>query len=75
LWDDFKRQTTKEGKFVNQVYWLQFYFQTLEYLKEDPQFPIRPAREQIIHFIDSPVLLEFFKELEEKFYQKRKIIV
>lgn len=75
LWDDFKRQTTREGKFVNQVYWLQFYFQTLEYLKEDPQFPIRAGREQIIHFIDDPVLLEFFKELEEKFYQKRKIIV
>lgn len=74
LWDDFKRQLTKEGKFVNQVYWLQTYFQALEYLKEDPKFPIRSWREQMIQIVDDPVLLDFFKELEEKFLLKRKVI-
>lgn len=68
LWDDFKRQKSREGKFVNQVYWLQTYFQTLQYLKENRQFPIRPWREQMIHFIDDSSLLELFKEMEEKFY-------
>lgn len=70
LWDDFKRQLTREGKFVNQVYWLQHYFQVLEYLKEDPKFPIRSWREQILHYIDDSDLIEFLKELEEKFYPK-----
>jgi putative hydrolase of HD superfamily len=74
LWDDFKWQISKEGKFVNQVYWIQTYFQALEYLKEDPKFPIRSWREQMIQIIDYPILLEFFKELEEKFLSKRKII-
>jgi 5'-deoxynucleotidase YfbR-like HD superfamily hydrolase len=75
LWDDFKRQITREGKFVNQVYWIQTYFQALEYLKEDPLFPIRSWREQMIHIVDDPVLFEFFKELEDKFYRGRKIIL
>lgn len=71
LWDDFKRQLTREGKFVNQVYWLQSYFQTLEYLREDSCFPILAWREQMLHYIDDPILLDFFKELEEKFYPKK----
>lgn len=74
LWDDFKRQITKEGKFVNQVYWTQTYFQALEYLQEDPEFPIRAWREQMIQTVADPILLEFFKELEEKFLSKRKFI-
>lgn len=73
LWDDFKWQISKEGKFVNQIYWIQTYFQALEYLKKDPKFPIRSWREQMIQIVDDPLLLEFFKELEKKFLSKRKI--
>ena len=74
LWADFKGQITKEGKFVNQVYWIQTYFQALEYLNEDPKFPIRAWREQMIQIVDDPILLKFFEELEEKFLSRRRII-
>jgi len=68
LWDDFKLEKTREGNLVNQAYWIQSYFQTLQYLYKDKNFPIRPWREQMIHFLDDCNLLELFKLMEERFY-------
>lgn len=67
LWDECKRQTTFEGTFVNQVYWLTTYLQALQYYKEDKKFPILGWYEQMRQFIYDPDLVEFLNKEEEKF--------
>jgi len=75
LWDECKRRLTKEGSFVNQVYWLVTYLQALQYFKKDKKFPILAWYEQMREYIEDPILLGLMDEMEKKFLPKRKIKV
>ncbi len=71
LWDECKRQTTFEGTFVNQVYWLTTYLQALEYYKRDKKFPIFAWYEQMRQYIYDPALIEFLRLEEKRFLPKK----
>jgi putative hydrolase of HD superfamily len=71
LWDECKRQSTFEGTFVSQVYWLTTYLQALQYYKEDSAFPIFAWYEQVRQYIYDPMLIEFLKLEEKKFLSKK----
>lgn len=73
LWDECRKRQMPEGNFVNQVYWVMTYLQALQYFEKNKKFPILAWREQMQEFIDEPTLLEFLKELEEKFLSRSKI--
>jgi putative hydrolases of HD superfamily len=74
LWDECKRQTTFEGTFVNQVYWLTTYLQALQYYKINKKFPIWGWYEQVRQYIYDPLLIEFL-DIEEKKFLSRKMII
>jgi len=67
-WDDFQKGLSKEGKFIRQVSRIENLLQALEYWKKNKNFPIEPWWEEAKQFISEPVLLEFIKTLEKKFY-------
>lgn len=73
LWDECRKRQMPEGNFVNQVYWVMTYLQALQYFEKNKKFPILAWREQMQEFVDEPTLLEFLKELEEKFLSRSKI--
>lgn len=73
LWDECRKRRMPEGNFVNQVYWVMTYLQALQYFEKNKKFPILAWREQMQEFVDEPTLLEFLKELEEKFLSRSKI--
>lgn len=74
LWDECKRQTTFEGTFVNQVYWITTYLQALQYYKENKEFPIWGWYEQVRQYIYDPVLIRFL-DIEEKKFLSRKLVI
>jgi len=73
LWDECRKRRMPEGNFVNQVYWVMTYLQALQYFEKNKKFPILAWHEQMQEFVDEPTLLEFLKELEEKFLSGSKI--
>lgn len=68
LWNDYENGLTREGRFVRQLDRLENLLQALEYWKKKKQFAIEPWWVQIEELIDDPILLEFMKALEKKFY-------
>ena len=70
LWDQCKRQTTFEGTFVSQVYWLTTYLQALQYYKVDKKFPVLGWYEQMRQYIYDPQLIEFMHLEEKKFLSR-----
>jgi putative hydrolases of HD superfamily len=72
LWDECKRSSTAEGKFVNQVYWLVTYLQALQYFAENKKFPIIAWYEQMREFIEDPELLELMSLMENKFIARKR---
>jgi len=76
LWDQVKKLSSFEGKFIKEAHWLIGYLQALQYFKENPNFPILDWFKEgkgIITILD---LLELKNEMEEKFLptKKRKIL-
>jgi len=72
LWDDFKKRKSREGRFVNQAYWVSTFIQAAQYWKKDKKFPIKAWGEQLLEFIDDPDLLDLFSEINRKFKLKLK---
>jgi len=72
LWLDYEKGLTAEGRFFRQMDRLEDFLQSMEYWKKYKKPPQGPwwlwARE---HF-DDPVLLEFIREMDNKFHKHKK---
>jgi len=75
LWLDFENGLTKEGRFVKQVDKVENFLQGMEYWKKHGKIQHRLWMRWIKEILDDPILLEFVRTLEKKFYQKRKTSV
>ena len=69
LWLEFSKGLTKEGRFVRQADKIANFLQGMEYWKKYGKIQHRLWMRWIKEIIDDPVLLEFIKTLEKKFYQ------
>jgi putative hydrolase of HD superfamily len=67
LWDEFKKNRTKEARFLNQIYALETLLQALVYWKRNKRFPIRPWWEWSFERIEDPLCLEFLETMKKKF--------
>lgn len=74
LWKEFQEGMTREGKFVQQLHFLENFLQSLEYWREDKKFPIESWWQQMKELISDSLLLELLKELDQEFYRKRKMM-
>ncbi len=76
LWKEFNENTTKEARFVNQMYVMELLLQALLYWKEDKKFPVKPWWEWAFEFSDHMLNLQFMDELKRRFItssvQRRK---
>lgn len=70
LWLEFKEGRTREGKFVQQMHFLENFLQSLEYWKKDPSFLIESWWQQMKELISEPFLVQFLEALDKKFYKK-----
>ncbi|MFH1714202.1 MAG: HD domain-containing protein [Candidatus Nealsonbacteria bacterium] len=70
LWDDYEEGLSAEGRFVRQLDRIENLLQALEYRKEGKKIFINPWWVQIEELIDDPLLIEFMRTLESKFYKK-----
>lgn len=68
LWIDFEKGLTKEGRFTKQVDKVENLLQGLEYWKKYGKIQHRLWIRWIKEILDDPVLIEFIKTLEKKFY-------
>lgn len=67
LWKEFKENTTKEARFVNQMYVMELLLQALLYWKRDKKFPVKPWWEWAFEFSDHMLNLQFMDELKHRF--------
>ncbi|MBU4274563.1 HD domain-containing protein [Patescibacteria group bacterium] len=72
LWLDYEKSLTPEGRFFKQADRLENLLQALEYWKKYKNFPQKPWWLQASEFFDEPILLDFIKEMENKFHRKIK---
>lgn len=68
LWLDFEKGLTKEGRFVKQVDKTESILQGLEYWKKYGKIQHKLWMRRAKEILDEPVLIEFLKTLEKKFY-------
>lgn len=68
LWLDFEKGLTKEGRFVKQVDKTESILQGLEYWKKYGKIQHKLWMRWAKEILDEPVLIEFLKTLEKKFY-------
>jgi putative hydrolase of HD superfamily len=68
LWDEYRRVSSPEGLFLNQVNSLAVLFQGLQYQKKYKGYFADPLWEWAFEKCDDPVALEFMEELKKKFY-------
>jgi putative hydrolases of HD superfamily len=67
LWDEFKKNQTKEARFLNQVDVLVTLLQALFYWQRNKNFPIQPWWEWSFERIEDPLCLEFLAIMKKKF--------
>jgi putative hydrolase of HD superfamily len=67
LWEEFKKNKTKEARILNQIYALETLLQALLYWKRDKSFPIKPWWEWAFEIIEQNEILSFLEEVEKKF--------
>jgi putative hydrolases of HD superfamily len=72
LWSEYETQATKEARFVYQVHMLENFIQSLEYWKQDKNFPMDSWWHQMKELISEPLLVDFLKKLDETFYGHHK---
>jgi len=71
LWLDYERGLTPEGRFFKQADRIENFLQALEYWKKYKKPPQRPWWEWAREFFDDPLLLEFIREMDEKFHKSK----
>jgi putative hydrolase of HD superfamily len=67
LWDEFKKNQTKEARFLNQVDVLVTLLQALFYWQRNKNFPIQPWWEWSFERIEDPLCLEFLAIMKKEF--------
>lgn len=70
LWLDYEMGLTKEGRFTKQADKIINLLQGLEYWKKYGKIQHHLWMRRIKEVIDDPVLLDFIKEIEKKFFNK-----
>src|SRR5215212_6548587 len=56
LWDDLRRRTSIEARFVKQVDRLETFLQSRSYLRGDPSLPMASFLQEVFESIDDPLL-------------------
>lgn len=72
LWEEFEHGRSAEGRFVRQVDRLEAMLQAIEYFGTGPNTPVAGFWEGTEEIIEHPLLLNFAKALEDKFYKNKK---
>lgn len=72
LWNEYEQRLTREARFVHQVHMLENHLQSLEYWREDKNFPIESWWHEVKELMSDPILIEFAKELDVKFHGCKK---
>jgi 5'-deoxynucleotidase YfbR-like HD superfamily hydrolase len=70
LWSDFERRFSKEGDFARQVDKIETLIQAIEYFGTGKKSPASSWWEESEEVTDHPLLLEFLKVIQKKFYGK-----
>jgi 5'-deoxynucleotidase YfbR-like HD superfamily hydrolase len=70
LWLDFEKRTTKEGNFVRQVDKIETLIQAILYFGTKRGSFAEGWWEEVEEFTEHPLLLEFLKVIQRKFYGK-----
>jgi putative hydrolase of HD superfamily len=70
LWSDFERRFSKEGDFARQVDKIETLIQAIEYFGTGKKSPANSWWEESEEVTDHPLLLEFLKVIQKKFYGK-----
>jgi putative hydrolase of HD superfamily len=70
-WFDYERGISKEGKFVKQVDKIETLIQSIEYFGSGKDSPAFGWWEEIEEIVEDPLLLDFLKVIQKKFYKKR----
>lgn len=71
LWEESKKNHTKEANFMKQVYVLETLFQALLYWSKDYKFPIEAWWEWAFERVDSDFSIAFMDELKRHFYSPK----
>jgi len=69
---EYENSDSKEGKFVKQVDKIETFLQTLEYLGAKPNVAVEVLKKDVRGSISSPHLLNFFSEIEKRFFENEK---
>ena len=56
VWDDLRRGTSAEARFVKQVDRLETFLQSRHYRRADPTLPMASFYEEVMEMIDDPLL-------------------
>lgn len=68
LWLDFEKGLSKEGRFVKQADKIINFLQGIEYWKKYGKIQRKLWTRWIKEITDEPILVDFIKEIEKKFY-------
>ena len=69
-WFNFERRTSKEGRFVRAVDKIETMIQAIEYFGTKKDTPVIGWWEEVEELVDDPLLLDFLKIIQKKFYEK-----
>lgn len=69
-WSDFEQGNTKEGRFVKQLDKIEALIQSIEYFGTDEKLSGTGWWEGTEEVVDDPLLLDFLKVIQKKFYGK-----
>lgn len=67
-WSDFEKRISREGKFIKQVDKIETLIQAIEYFGTKEDVGRTSWWEGIEEIVDDPLLLEFLKVIQKKFY-------
>lgn len=70
LWLDFSHGLTPEGRFVKQVDKVENFLQGIEYWKKQGKIQYKLWKRWSKEILDDPILLEFLKAIDYKFFRK-----
>jgi len=70
-WVDYEKGISKEGKFVNQLNRIETLIQSIEYFGIDETKSGTDWWEWVEEIVEDPLLLEFLKIIQNKFYWKK----
>jgi len=73
-WLSFEKDTSGEGKFVNQINRVETLIQSIEYFGSEKGSDITAWWEWAEEIVDHPVLLEFLNVIHKTFYDRKHIL-